>query len=144
MKDLITEFQDVFTLYLKLGEELTKVLSINDTKDPRILVQSILQNRNCLDRIAQMNSRVMHLSDAWKKCRADLDPDSRKKIGDLAEAARTQAARLQELCGDQANKLQMACDELGEKLGEIGKGARYLDSMKPPKHNYPKFIDSMH
>jgi hypothetical protein len=144
MKDLITEFQDVFTLYLKLSEELTKVLNADDTQDPRVLVKSVLQNRHCLDRIAQMNSHVVHLSDSWKKCRAHLDPDSRKKIRDLTEAARAQAARLQELCCVQAQKLQTARDELGEKLGEMGKGARYLNSMKPVKHNYPKFIDSLY
>ena len=143
MKNIITEFQDVFALYLKLGEELADALNVDDSKDPHALIQSVLRNRDCLDRIVQMNSRVMRLSDSWRKCRNHLDSDSRKKTQDLAEAARTQAARLQELCGAQTQKLQTARDRLGEQLVEIGKGARHLKSIKPIKHNYPKFIDSL-
>jgi hypothetical protein len=144
MKNFIAEFQDVFTLYLKLGEELTKIINVDDSKDPQALVRAILENRDCLDRIAQMNTRVLHLSDAWQKCRTHLDPESRDKAQNLAEAAKAQAMRLQELCSVKTQKLQTVRDKLGTNLEEIGKGSQYLKSMKPTKSNYPKFIDSLY
>jgi hypothetical protein len=144
MKNLVAEFQDVFTLYLQLGEELTRIMNIDDSKDPQALIKAILQNRNCLDRITQMNARVVHLSESWEKCRTHLDPESRNRARNLAEAAKAQAVRLQELCSIQAQKLQTIRDKLGKNLAEIGKGSRYLKSMKPSKSNYPKFIDSMY
>jgi hypothetical protein len=142
MKNLISEFREVLSLYLQLGEDLSKILSIDDSKDPGVFVKAILQNRSSLEQIEQMNSRVMQLSDAWQKCRDQLDPETRKKVSALAEASRAQAKRLQELCSLHAKKLQAARDKLGENLSELGKGTRYLNSIKPPKNNYPKFIDS--
>ena len=144
MKNLISEFQDVFTLYLKLGEDLTKIMSIDDSKDPHAFVKAVLQNRTSLERIAQMNSRVMQLCDAWRNCQAQMDQGTREKIHALADASKSQAKRLQELCGTHARKLQILRDKLGDNLAELGKGARYLNSMKPPKNNYPKFIDSLY
>jgi hypothetical protein len=142
MKNLVSEFQEVFSLYLKLGEDLTKIMSIDDSKDPGAFVKAILQNRNSLEQIAQMNSRVMQLSDTWQKCRSQFDPATREKIRVLVDASRAQAKQLQELCGLHAKKLQVVRDRLGENLAELGKNGRYLNSIKPPKNNYPKFIDS--
>jgi hypothetical protein len=144
MKNLVSEFQDVFTLYLKLGEDLTKIMSIDDSMDPNAFVKAVLQNRNSLERISQMNSRVMQLSEAWGKCRETMPPETREMVHSLVEAAKTQAKRLQELCGIHARKLQVVRDKLGDNLAELGKGARYLKSMKPSKNNYPKFIDSLY
>jgi hypothetical protein len=144
MKNFVAEFQDVFTLYLKLAEELTKIMNVDDSKDPQALVRAILENRDCLDRITQMNTRVLQLSDAWQKCRAHLDPESRDKARNLAEAAKAQAMRLQELCSVKTQKLQTTRDKLETNLAETGKGSRYLKSMNPTKSNYPKFIDSLY
>jgi hypothetical protein len=142
MKNIVSEFQEVLALYLKLGEDLTKIMSIDDSKDPGAFIKAILQNRNSLEQIAQMNSRVLQLSTAWKKCSIHLDPQVREKVRSLAEASRVQAEHLQELCSLHAKKLQTVRDKLGENLAELGKGTRYLNSIKPPKNNYPKFIDS--
>ena len=144
MKNLVSEFQDVFALYLKLGEDLTKVMSVDESKDPSAFVKAILRNRNSLERIAQMNSRVMQLSDAWEKCREQMDPINREKARALVEAAKSQAKRLQELCSIHAQKLQVVRDRAGRNLAELGKCSRYLKSMRPPKSNYPKFIDSLY
>jgi hypothetical protein len=142
MKNIVLEFQEVLALYLKLGEDLTKIMSINDSKDPGAFVKAILQNRDSLEQIAQMNSRVLQLSTAWKKCSAQLDPQVRDKVRALAEASSAQAQHLQKLCSLHAKKLQAVRDKLGENLAELGKGSRYLNSIKPAKNNYPKFIDS--
>jgi hypothetical protein len=144
MNNFASEFQDVFQLYLKLGEELEKLMDVKDSKDSQALVRFILQNRDCLVRVEQMNSRVRQLSDDWRKCRDKLDPKSRNEARNLAEAARAQAVRLKNLCTIQAQKLETARDKLGKGLAEIGKGTRFLKSIKPIKNNYPKFIDSLY
>jgi hypothetical protein len=144
MNNLADEFRDVFNLYIKLGEELTGIMDVDDSKDAQVLIKSILQNRDCLERITQMNSRVMQLSDNWAKCRNHLDPESRSEACDLAAAAKAQAVRLQELCRVQTEKLQRVRDDLGKNLAEIGKGSQFLKSIKPVKNNYPKFVDSLY
>ena len=141
---LAAEFQDVYTLYVKLGEELTKIMDVGDSEDPRILAETILKNRECLIRIEQMNSRVLQLSNDWKQHSASLDPETEKNIRTLSEGARTQVVRLQELCRTHMKRLQSARDKLEKDLAELSKGAQYLKSTTPPKNNYPKFIDSMY
>ena len=144
MNTLAAEFQEVFHLYLKLGEELTKILNAGDSKDPQVLAKSILQNCDCLARIEQMNSRVIQLSGEWQKCRGILDAKSRNEIQNVADAAKAQAVRLREGCSIHVQKLQIARDKLGKDLAELGRGTRFLKSIKHIKNNYPKFIDSLY
>ena len=144
MNALASEYQDVFRLYLRLGKDLAKIMDIDDKANPQDYVESILANRDCLMRIEQMNSRILRLSEAWKKCRATLDLESQDEIEELAGEARSQAVRLRELCGTHVQKLQKVRNKLADDLAEIGKGAEYLKSTKPIKNNYPKFIDSLY
>ena len=144
MTNLAGEFRDVFNLYIKLGEELTRIMDVGDSKDPQVLVKSILQNRDCLERITQMNSRVVQLSDTWVKRRNHLDPKSRSEAHDLVAAAKAQAVRLQELCRVRTEQLRRVRDDLGKNLAEIGKGSQFLKSIKPVRNNYPKFVDSLY
>jgi hypothetical protein len=144
MTNLADEFRDVFSLYIKLGIELTRIMDVGDSKDPQVLIKSILQNRDCLERITQMNSRVVQLSDTWVKCRNHLDPKSRSEVHDLVASAKAQAVRLQELCSVQTEQLRRVRDDLGKNLAEIGKGSQFLKSIKPVRNNYPKFVDSLY
>ena len=141
---LAAEFHDVSQLYVQLGEELIQKMDIGNPEDPQVLAETILKNCECLVRIEQMNSRVLRLSNDWKQCRANLDPESEKEISAMAEAARTQAIRLHEWCSLHIHKLQNARDKLEKDLAELGKGTQYLKSTTPPKNNYPKFIDSLY
>ncbi len=144
MNSLAEEFCEVFKLYIEVGDELARSTALDGPQDSQKLVNLILQNRESLERIAQMNSRVMLLSDAWEKCRDHLDPDSREETGKLVEAARAQASRLQELCRIHTEKLRSVCADLGNSLAEIGKGSQFLKSLRPVKNNYPKFVDSLY
>ena len=144
MKNLASEFRAVSYIYLHLEQELAKMIGSAVPQDPPALVRSTLQSHDCLDRIGQIHLRVLELSAKWKKCRSNLDPESREEIGRLAEAVRAQAIRLSELCGAQSKRLEQVREELGKDLAELGKGARYLKSIKPAKNNYPKFIDSLY
>lgn len=140
---LTAEFHDVFKLYEKLEEELTKITDVGNSEDPQILSETILKNRECLVRIEQMNSRVLYLSDSWKQHSCNQDSKTEKDIHALAEAARSRVIRLQELCRTHMQKLQNARYKLEKDLAELSKGAQYLKSTAPPKNNYPKFIDSL-
>ncbi len=142
MNALTSELQGIFQLYLKLREELSKALDVGDSKDPQVLVESILRNSECLLRIEQLTPRVLRLSEEWGTDRANLDPQAQDEIRSLAAAAKTEAIRLKELCSVHAQKLRIALDKLGKDLMEIEKGSQYLKSVKPIRNNYPKFIDS--
>ncbi len=143
MKDFAREFQAISQIYEQVREELIRMLSAIDANNPRALVKSILQNRACLAKIDQMDSKVHQLSDEWKKHRLTLDLKSRTGIDGIVDAAHGQAIRLHQFCDIQARKVQAGRDRLEKDLAELGKGARYLKSIKPVKSNYPKFIDSM-
>ncbi len=140
---LAQEFQDVFQLYLKVGEELGKIMETEEGNDPIALADSILKNRDTLIRIENMSFRVLKLSEQWEQYRSNLCPDSPDEMRDLAGAAKAQAIRLKELCHHQSEKILAVRDRLGKNLEEIGKGSQYLKSVKPIKNNYPKFIDTL-
>jgi hypothetical protein len=144
MSAIAAEYQEVFQLYLRLGKELTKIMGIDDAKNPQFFVESILANRDYMTRIEQLNSRVLQLSEDWERYRTSVDLEAEDQIRELAAAARAQAVRLKELCSIHAQKLQIIRDKLEKDLAEIGKGTEYLKSVKPIKNNYPKFIDSLY
>lgn len=144
MTTFASEFKAIAATYSEIGEELTRALEADDSHNSKSLIQSILTNRDSLSRIGQMHSRVVLVSDEWKKNRATLDSQSWDEINRLAENALKQAVQLNQLCSLTAKKLESARDKLGTELSEIGKGARYLKSVTPAKSNYPKFIDSMY
>jgi hypothetical protein len=144
MTDLGSEFKTMVAIYNEIAEELARALEADDSQNPKSLTQSILTNRDSLSRIGQMNSRVILVSNEWKKRRASLDARLWDEMDRLADDALKQAVRLNQLCSLTAKKLEAARDKLGTELSEIGKGAQYLKSVTPAKSNYPKFIDSLY
>jgi hypothetical protein len=142
--DLKSEFLDLIALYRNLEEELAQVVQADDARDPQVLVQSILLNRECFERINRMGAQVAQLSDRWKKNRPDLDSATRDETCQLIEAAKSHAARMHEMCTIHSEKLKIIRAQLEDNLAVTGKGSQYLKSLKPAKNNYPKFIDSMH
>jgi hypothetical protein len=142
MNNFAAEFRDIFSLYAKLGEQLSEILKTSDGHASQSMVHSILHNSDSLAQISQMNSRIAKLCEDWNQCRLQLDPADREEADHMAAAAKAQALRLQELCHIHAQKLQTIHDELKHNLTEIGKGARYAKGLKSYRNNYPKFIDS--
>ncbi len=142
MRDIVSRLKDVYLLYASLGEELARVLDVDGSKDCRALIESILQHRDCLARLKELNSSVLSLSSELAQARSKMNAESKDEIQPLAEAVRSQVIRLNELCGIHAERLKIARDKLERDLAELGRGARYLQSVKPPRNNYPKFIDS--
>jgi hypothetical protein len=142
MNPSASDFRDTFQNYIKLSEDLSKIIDKDCSKDPQALVQSILQNRDSLDRIVQMNGRVVKLTNEWRKRCVHFAPQIQNEIRDLIVGAQAQAIRLQTLCSLKSQLIQETREGLGKELEELRKGARYLKSLKPGQHNYPKFIDS--
>jgi hypothetical protein len=144
MKDIVSELKDISLVYARLGEELSSVLDVDDSKDCRTLVESILEHRDCLARLKQINSTVLRLSHELTKDRSNLNSAPQDEVRLLVDAIRRQAIRLNELCGIHAQRLKSARDKLEKDLAELGRGALYLQSVKPAQNNYPKFIDSLY
>ncbi len=142
MEDIVSRLKDVSLLYASMGEELVSVLNADDSKDCRALVESILQHRDCLTRFKELNSYVLGLFRDLAQARPNLRADSQDELAALVNNLRQQVIRLNELCGIQAERLKSARDKLGRDLADLGRGALYLQSVKPSKSNYPKFIDS--
>lgn len=143
MRDFALEFRQVGARYARLREELARIVDI-DSQEPQALVNAILQNRDCLDRIIHMNAEVSGLSRDWQECRHRCPLALQDSIDRCAEEAKSEATLLHELCCVQTRRIQHTCDTLGQALGELKKGALFINSLKPPKQNYPKFIDSMY
>jgi hypothetical protein len=143
MRNFASEFQTVSRLYLELGDELAGIQS-EDSNNSRTYLESILRKRDCLAKLEQTNSRALQLSSEWKECRSKLSTKAQNEIEVTAKELRVSAIRLNQLCVTHAQKIQSARTELAKSRAELGKGSRYLKSIKPVKNNYPKFIDSLY
>ncbi len=143
MRDLASEFQNLSRTYHQLEQELAGI-PLNDLNDTGTYLESIFRNRDCLVRMEQTNSRALRLSVELKECRSVLDPKAKAEIELITEELRLGAIRLKDLCATHAEKIRNAQENLIKSRAELGKGSRYLQSIKPVKNNYPKFIDSLY
>lgn len=143
MRDFVAEFQELNSLYHKLGAELAEEMNAVNANDPHSLVGSVLRCRDRFVRIEQMNTRVLQLAADWEKSRSRLDSKTRDEAQSLAAAAKAHALQLKELFNSYVQKIEPHRENLKKRLSEICKGARYLKSVKPIKSNYPKFVDSL-
>jgi len=142
MENFENEFKSISQIYCEVSNVISRFAEM-DASQSSCLAKSILENRDCFDRIDRMHSRVIQLSSRWKKDRNKTDAKRWEEIDRLADDALKQAVRLNQLCSITVNRLQAAKDEIGTELTEVGKGARFLKSAAPAQNNYPKFIDSM-
>lgn len=143
MKSFECELQDLSALYRKLQE----TLAVSDEPGPRegttALIQRVLQNRELLSCIEEMDSRIRQLVAEWEKSRDRLDPASRSSIRQTAETLRIEAMNLNRMVDECTQQIESSRVYLKQKLAEIQKGERFLESVKPIRINYPKFIDSL-
>lgn len=143
MKLFASELQYLSELYLKLSEEFSALNRVAPKSKATALAESIIRNRDLLFRIEQMNQRLSQLAEEWERFRARMDPASRAEVQSLAQAVFAQAVKLKALCSERIQELESGRRRLEDDLGEVKKGTRYLQSAKPPKTNYPKFVDSL-
>ena len=143
MNKLAEEFQDVLDLYAKLTVDLKRIADAGTfEEDLQPLVQSILDNRDCLDEIQQLNKRLTQLYGDWKDREAAFSPSEGDEIRGVVDGVREQVRQLGKLCDAETEKIETWRKQLSGELANVGKGFRYLETIKPIKENFPKFIDS--
>jgi hypothetical protein len=142
MHTLAAEFQEALQQYCKLTEVLKEIFGIDEPLDPQALVKSVLKNQDCLMQIQKMDARVLELSEILKRCSKELDPADCEKIRGYSSDINSQALYIQELCRVQEQRVRSRRDQIAKELREIANSARYFKVLKPPKNNFPKFIDS--
>lgn len=143
MKLFDSELQYLTELYLKLNAELASLEDAPDAETGGELPDAVLRNSDLLARIQQMNVRLAQLVREWQSFRPQVDPAARARTEKAAAAAGSQAKELVELCARRVGALHERREYLARSLQELGRGALYLDSIRPVKGNYPKFIDSV-
>jgi hypothetical protein len=144
MKSFLSELQYLSELYGRLQTELSALpLDAGAGSKTAILSETVLQNRELLARIDQMDARLLQLSQEWQSFRERLDPDSRSEVMKLAESVHSQAMQLSEICGRRIQHLESGRSEIRKAMEGVQSGSRYLASIKPAKTNYPKFVDSL-
>ncbi len=129
-------------LYHKLSSDFADMRSVSQKSGAKAMVDFILQNRQSLDLIEGMTPRILRLANEWAQSREQLQNENCRQIQSLIAAARTQTQQLKEFCNIHVCELQTVRAELDRELAEIQKGIHYLESLKPVKGNFPKFIDS--
>jgi hypothetical protein len=144
MNDPQSELQNLIDFYRDATETIANAACPVDAEDLGALAKSILQQRNCLARIDQMDAQVSQLINAWKAVEFSSDDKVRNDMTRAIATAKAEAVRLNNQCGDCVKKLEAAQERLREGMEKIGKHHRYLNTMKPVKNNYPKFIDSLY
>jgi len=143
MRPFLAELQYLSELYRSLRCEFTGLLDKAKAGDVTVLINTTLRNRDLLDRIEHMNARISQLSQEWDGFRDHLDATTRQNIVELAESVRHQGAQLSQLCTGLMRALEARRGNLEKQLAEVRKGSSYLQSLKPLKNNYPKFVDSL-
>lgn len=143
MKLFVSELQYLCELYQRFKTEILDSGNRIQKEGASALADSILKNGELLARIEQMTARTAQLAQEWEKFRVILDPRSKAEIQALAASVKIQAAQLEQLCNGLTRQLEAARSSLKQELAEIRKGTRYLNSVKPPSTNYPKFVDSV-
>jgi hypothetical protein len=142
MKLFDSELQYLLELYTRLDAELTTLDESVKSNGPSAAVESVLRNRDLFSRIEQMNSRLLQLAKEWEKFGPHLDPETRRRTLQLAEKARKQAMSLARAGERKMKEISTIRADLESKLKQISSGTRFLESIKPVKSNYPKFVDS--
>jgi len=137
-----SELQNLSDLYSRLSAELAGAGADNKPAGATAAVQRILRNQDLFARLGQMNSRLDELAAEWEKLSSRLDPAARKKTVQLACKVLEQAENLRALTETRSQEVEALRAKLGWELAKLNNGAKYLQSVKPLKANFPKFIDS--
>ena len=126
-----------------MAEELSGELNLQGGMETRCAVDSVLRNRDRLVAIKQMNRHVLELKEQWEDCQVRLEKQLRDEVYTLVANAKEQAAKIQAILDNHMQALKSVRSGLSKESVQVGMGKRYLNSMKPVKGNYPKFVDSM-
>ncbi len=139
---LDSELEELSKLYDGLKDALSGFGKDNKPASTLAKVHSIIRNEVLFVRLEQMNARLGQLAKDWEKLCPQLDAASRKKTQQLAAKVREQAANLRVLNEARTHEIEAHRAKLERELAIVTRGSKYLESVKPLKSNFPKFIDS--
>jgi len=142
MKVFDSELQYLSELYTRLGMEFEALKRVSGRGTPSATVDFVLRNRELFTRLEQMNVRLHQLVKEWGSYSPHLEPSARKHAQRLIAKVRQQAEELAVLNQQRLTEIDAFHATLAGELERLEKGSRYLQSVKPLKANYPKFIDS--
>jgi hypothetical protein len=110
--------------------------------DEAAVFHAALDNRKLIARLDQVNQRFSESAAQWFGRQQLASREEREQVRRLAEETRLKAARLLESCKGHGARLEAVLARLQKELGLVRNGARFLQSSRPARINYPKFIDS--
>jgi flagellar biosynthesis/type III secretory pathway chaperone len=142
MKLFDSELQYLSELYSRLGAEFASLKKGSSPGKPSTIVDFALRNKELFARLEQVNARLHQLVKEWERFSPHLDPSAKKQAQQLISGVRKQALELSRLNQQRLAELEAFRAGLVGELEKLQRGNRYLDSVKPLKANFPKFLDS--
>ena len=142
MKKIDSELRQLSELYSRLDTALKALNDGKEPADPAAVVRHVLRNRELFALLERMNARLLQLAGEWEEISPRLSPEERRRIQEIACKLRGQAAGIAGACEKCSTEVEMHRAKVKWKLGRVVRGAKYLESLRPLKVNYPKFFDS--
>ncbi len=104
---------------------------------------ALSRNHLLIARLEQAGARFSEDVGRWLSKQDRITPEQREQVRLLAGPIRLRASRLLGRCRDCSAELESHISGLRGQLCEVQNGARFLQSTRPARANYPKFIDSL-
>ncbi len=142
MKPLDSELKCLTELYSRLCAELSRAGESGNAADPSAAVEVTIRNGDLFADIEHMNSRLIELAREWEATHQNLTLSEKEQTRRLAGEALREALHLARLGEERLASIEDYRVRLRLQLGEINRGLKFLNIIKPLKANFPKFIDS--
>jgi len=142
METMLSDLKELDRLYREIDGEVLGIPASSKGNDTAALSDPVIRNRQLISRMEQMNARFAECAGQWLRRRDRVPREEREQVRMLAEEVRHRASRLHACCGDRTAQLEAGLVRLQQELGQVRNGARFLQSSRPVRANYPKFIDS--
>jgi hypothetical protein len=138
---MLSALQDLDRLYGEIEGEVFGD-SASQALETAALTDPIIRNRQLIVRLGQMGARLSKNTAQWLQRRDRVSREEREQVRKLADPIRLRASRLLRCCEDRARQLETCLAGLQGELCQVRNGVRFLQSSRPARINYPKFIDS--
>jgi hypothetical protein len=138
---MLTALKELDQLYHDIENEIFRSPA-SQAIDEAAVSQAAQHSRQLIDRADRVNQRFSESAARWLGRQKPASREEREQVRRLAEEIRQKAARLLESCTGRSAQLEAVLSGLQKELGLVRNGARFLQSSRPARINYPKFIDS--
>ena len=143
MKLFFSELEYLSELYGRLETEIGSGRHQSSFDNAEDLAETVLRSRDLLRRIEQMNSRVTQLVEEWQTYKLSIGEEQKEEIQALARTVSGKGWALHSVCNTALASLNARMKLLQDQLSEVGRGTRFLESVRPVRSNFPKFVDSV-